>query len=71
MYIHTHTPQNTTSPQKKNEILPYVTTWMDLDGIMLSDTYAVQRWSGEPLRGDTPRERSGALAVRRYPTSKV
>ena len=28
-------------------------------------------WSGEQLRGDTPHPRSGAKAIRRYPTSKV
>ena len=28
-------------------------------------------WSRERLRGATPRPRSGAAAVRRYPTSKV
>ena len=25
------------SHKKKNEILPFVTTWMDLEGIMLSE----------------------------------
>jgi len=28
---------NITQPQKKNEILPSATTWMDLEGIMLSE----------------------------------
>ena len=28
---------NTTEPLKKNEILPVVTTWMDLEGIMLTE----------------------------------
>ena len=43
-YIHTHThthaqnaPWNITQPLKQNEILPFATTWMDLEGIMLSE----------------------------------
>ena len=40
MYLcvyHTHTYQNISQPIKKNNILPFVTTWMDLEGIMLSE----------------------------------
>ena len=44
---------------------------MDLDSIMVSDTYAVQRWSGELLRGDTPHARLGVVAERRYSMCKV
>ena len=28
---------NTTKPLKKKEILPFETTWVDLEGIMLSE----------------------------------
>ena len=74
--IHTHTHTHTHTPEyylaiKKIEILPYVTTWMDLDSIRVSDTYAAQRWSGELLRGDTPHARLGVVAERRYSMCKV
>ena len=38
MYRHTctHTPEYY-SAIKKNEILPFATTWMELEGIMLSE----------------------------------
>ena len=39
-HTHTHTHTNTLeyySAIKKNEILPYATTWMDLEDIMLSE----------------------------------
>ena len=37
-HIHTHTTQwNITQSLKRNEILPFATTWIDLDGIMLSE----------------------------------
>ena len=32
-----------TQPQKKNEILPFVMTWMDLEGIMLSEISQTER----------------------------
>ena len=38
--IHTHTHTQTEeyySDMKKNEVLPFVTIWMDLEGIMLSE----------------------------------
>ena len=39
MYTHTHMPTHNEIllSHKKNEILPFVTTWMDLGGIMLSE----------------------------------
>ena len=39
-HTHTHTHTHTMeyySAIKKNKILPFVTTWMDLEGIMLSE----------------------------------
>ena len=36
IYIHTHTMEYY-SAVKKNEILPFATTWMELEGIMLSE----------------------------------
>ena len=36
IHTHTHTPEYY-SAIKKNEILPFVTAWMDLEGIMLSE----------------------------------
>ena len=40
IYMHTHTHTHTMeyySAIKENEILPFVTTWMELEGIMLSE----------------------------------
>ena len=36
IYAHTHTLEHY-SAIKKNENLPFATTWMDLEGIMLSE----------------------------------
>ena len=36
MCIHTHTPEYYSATGKK-EILPFATTWMNLEGIMLSE----------------------------------
>ena len=36
IYIYTHTMEYS-SAIKKNEILPFATTWMELEGIMLSE----------------------------------
>ena len=40
MYTHTHTHTHTMeyySAMKRNEILPFATAWMDLEGITLSE----------------------------------
>ena len=36
-HTHTHTHNGKIFIQKKNEILPFATTWMGLEGIMLSE----------------------------------
>ena len=36
IHTHIHTMEYNTAI-KKNKILPFVTTWMDLEGIMLSE----------------------------------
>ena len=43
-YIHTHTMEYY-SAIKKKEILPFATTWMDLEGIMLSEINPQQNTS--------------------------
>ena len=53
-------------------VLPQYVCWIKhythlLDGSFLS----VNIWSGKWLTGDTPRPRSGAVEMRRYPMSKV
>ena len=41
-HAHTHTKWNISQPLK-NEILPFVTTWMDLEYIMLSEIIQRER----------------------------
>ena len=36
-HTHTHTHNGILLSHKKDEILPFATTWMDLEGIMLSE----------------------------------
>ena len=36
-HTHTYTRWNITQPQKKNEILPFATTWMEVLSMMLSE----------------------------------
>ena len=36
-HTHTHTQIEYYSAMKKKEILPFVTTWMDPEGVMLSE----------------------------------
>ena len=46
IYVHTHTQIHTMecySTIKKNKILPFATTWMDLEGIMLSEISQIQK----------------------------
>ena len=48
IYIHTHTHTHTMecySAMRKNEILPYVATWMNLEGIMLNEMSERERQS--------------------------
>ena len=37
IYIHTHTHNGILLSHKKNEMLLFATTWIDLEGIMLSE----------------------------------
>ena len=43
IYIHTYTHNGISLSHKKNEILPFVTTWMDLEGIMLSEISQIEK----------------------------
>ena len=37
VYTHTHTVEYYSTIKKKNKILPFVTTWVDLEGTVLSE----------------------------------
>ena len=41
-HTHTHT-HNVYSATKKNEMLPFATTWIDLQGIMLSEISYIEK----------------------------
>ena len=43
MYIHTYIHTRTLFSHKKKEILSFVTTWMDLEGIILSEISQTDR----------------------------
>ena len=46
VYTHTHTRAHTMeyySVIKKNDILPFATTWMDLEGIMFSEISQIEK----------------------------
>ena len=45
MHTHTHTHTHTDyySAIQKNEILPFATTWMDLQAIMLSEISQIEK----------------------------
>ena len=38
VYIHIYTMEYYSAKKKKNEILPFSTTWINIEGIMLSET---------------------------------
>ena len=43
MHTHTHTHTEYYSAIQKNEILPFATTWMDLQAIMLSEISQIEK----------------------------
>ena len=43
VYTHTHTHNGILFIHKKNEILPFAATWMDLEGIMLSEISQMEK----------------------------
>ena len=43
MHTHTHTHTDYYSAIQKNEILPFATTWMDLQAIMLSEISQIEK----------------------------
>ena len=42
-HSHTHTHREYYSAIQKNEILPFATTWMDLQAIMLSEISQIEK----------------------------
>ena len=42
-HTHTHTHKGILLSQKEDEILPFVTTWMDLEGIMLNAVHWTEK----------------------------
>ena len=50
MFIYTQ--RNITQPLKRTEILPFVTAWMDLEGIMLSEISQTEKDKNPMISND-------------------
>ena len=62
MYIHTYTHNGILFNHKKKEILSFVTTWMDLEGMMLSE---ISQRKTQDLKKKSQTQKQNKLVVAR------
>ena len=49
IYTHTHTHSGILLSHEKNERLPFAATWMDLEGVMLSEISQLEKDKYHPI----------------------